>query len=286
MNRKARKTRPQLVCVLADDSGSMFGPKAEAATAGIQEMLMHCQSAGPRGRDRSFFRFILIRFGSVAEVDHLTYMKGVREIDPDSIRIEGTGGGTNMVQALEIACSGLTDYVLRDLAGHPERAEHPLPLVLLFSDGFNNASGDPVAAADRIKALNLDGAGVTIACAGVATQLDDQPDEQLLRRIASPDCYVHIQDVRMLSSFLAEVGSSGASSPAEVAAVIKRIGIAATTSPHPRDEPARHALVPGDSDNVSWSNDESVVPVDDCVPQPGSSLIKHRGHDLGAWNAQ
>jgi uncharacterized protein YegL len=190
MNRKSRPSRPQLVCVLADNSGSMYGPKAEAATAGIQEMPMHCQSTGPRGADRSYFRFVLIRFGSVAEVDQPSHMKPVREIDPDSIFIEGTGGGTNLVQALEIACSGLTGYVRREPADHPERAEHPLPLVLLFSDGFNNAPGNPVTAADRIKALDLDGEGITIACAGVATQPDDQPDEQLLRKIASPDCYV------------------------------------------------------------------------------------------------
>lgn len=285
MKRKARQTRPQLVCVLADNSGSMYGPKAEAATAGIQEMLMHCQSTGPRGRDRSYFRFALIRFGSTAEVDRPSHMKPVREIDPDSISIDGTGGGTNMVQALEIACSGLTDYVHHDLTGHPERAEHPLPLVLLFSDGFNNAPGDPVDAANRIKALELDGQGITIACAGVATQADDQPDEQLLRRIASPDCYVHIQDVRMLSSFLAEVGSSGASSPAEVAAVIKRITCASPTTAPPRDEPAWQPPVQADPGNVAWSHAESSIPLDDHCGQPNVLRIEHRGQESGGWNA-
>jgi uncharacterized protein YegL len=285
MNRKAGKTRPQLVCILADNSGSMYGPKAEAATAGIQEMLMYCQTIGPRGGDRSYFRFVLIRFGSTAEVDRPSHMKPVREIDPDSISIEGTGGGTNMVQALEIACSGLTDYMHRELAGHSERSEHPLPLVLLFSDGFNNAPGDPMAAANRIKALNLDGQGITIACAGVATQADDQPDEQLLRRIASPDCYLHIQDARMLRSFLAEAGSSGASSPTEVAAVIKRIKYASLATPPPRDEPAWQPPAQANSDNVAWSYDEPGIPPDENSGQPNVLRIEHRGQGTGAWNA-
>lgn len=296
MNRKARQTRPQLVCVLADNSGSMYGPKAKAATAGIQEMLMHCQSTGPRGADRSYFRFVLIRFGSVAEIDRPSHMQPVRAIDPDSVDIEGTGGGTNMVQALEIACSGLTDYVNRELVNHPERAEHPLPLVLLYSDGFNNAPGDPVAAADRIKALTLDGAGITIACAGVATEPDDQPDEKLLRRIASPDCYVHVQDSRMLSSFLAEVGSSGASSPAEVAAVIRRIERASPSPdefpvPTPAAPPAICAddcvqpWAPASSNDLKRVYDTPVVAPDEYVPQHRGLLTEQGGQEGGAWNA-
>ena len=43
--RQARQSRPQLVVVLADNSGSMAGDKAQAATQGIREMLMECQIA-------------------------------------------------------------------------------------------------------------------------------------------------------------------------------------------------------------------------------------------------
>lgn len=105
---------------------------------------------------------------------------------------------------------------------HRERSEHPLPLVLLFSDG-RNGYADPMPMAKRIKSLNVDGETITIACAGVSTDDSDTPDEELLRAIASPECYVHIDNVQMLSSFLAEVGSSGASSPREVAQIIHRL---------------------------------------------------------------
>ncbi len=68
MARSAKQTRPQLVCVLADNSGSMSGDKARAATQGIREMLMECQSKG----DGVCFQFLLIRFDNNAKVDLTT----------------------------------------------------------------------------------------------------------------------------------------------------------------------------------------------------------------------
>ena len=70
MERSARVSRPQLVYVLADNSGSTRGAKASAATRGIREMLIQCQLKGPSGRHRSYFRFVLIRFGSHAITSH------------------------------------------------------------------------------------------------------------------------------------------------------------------------------------------------------------------------
>ena len=71
MARQTRQSRPQLVCVLADNSGSMAQQKAQAATEGIREMIMECQSRGPGGPDRSYFRLLLIRFGDEAVIDPL-----------------------------------------------------------------------------------------------------------------------------------------------------------------------------------------------------------------------
>ncbi|MDA7979474.1 MAG: VWA domain-containing protein [Pirellulales bacterium] len=220
MARKARQTRPQLVCVLADNSGSMAGPKAKAATEGIREMLLRCQTTGPRGPERSYFRFVLIPFGTTATLQ--CNMLPVRQIDADTIEVRGDGGGTNITEALELAYGGLERYMREVVEPHPEKTEHPLPLVLLFSDG-HNGFGQPEPIARKIKDLSVDGESVMVACAGVSTDSSDQPDETLLRAIASPDCYVHIDNVRMLSAFLAEVGSSGASSPREVAQIIHRL---------------------------------------------------------------
>lgn len=223
MARKARQSRPQLVCVIADNSGSMTGAKAQAATAGIREMLLRCQTTGPRGPDRSYFRLVLIRFGTTAAVDERCNMTPVRQIDADSISVVGDGGGTNVTEALQLAFDGLQRYMAEIIEPHPEKVEHPVPLVLLFSDGYHNGTGDPADVANKIKSLAIEGDAITIATAGVATDASEGPDEGLLRLIASPGCYFPINSVGALTQFLAEVGSSGASSPSEVAKLVERL---------------------------------------------------------------
>jgi uncharacterized protein YegL len=221
MPRVARQSRPQLVCVLADNSASMAGEKAEAATRGIREMLMECQSRGPDGPDRSYFRFLLIRFDHEATLDLLCAMTPVRMIDPEQISIDGRGGQTDITAALELTLMRLQPY-MQALQQHPERSEHPLPLVILFSDGEHNIGSGPLPAAESIKRMNLDGESVVIAVAGVSVGRD-RPDERTLRAIASPGCYVHITAADSLATFIASVGSSGASRAVDVARVIQQI---------------------------------------------------------------
>src|SRR5262249_45180841 len=90
---------------------------------------------------------------------------------------------------------------------------HPLPLILLFSDGKHNVGPSPLTVAEQIKALTLDGEGPLIATAGIRYG-DEEPDEQTLRKIASsPECYVRADNLETLRVFLAKGGSSGASRP-------------------------------------------------------------------------
>ena len=220
MARTAKQTRPQLVCVLADNSGSMSGDKANAATQGIQEMVMQCQSKGPSGPERSYFKLLLIRFGDKAVLDPACDMTPVREIDPDSITIVGDGGQTNITDALQMTLDRLRPY-MQELELHAERADHPLPIVIVFSDGEHNFGTPPQAVADEIKKLCLDGEPVVIASAGVA--IGGQPDEKTLREIASADCYVPVSNAAELNRFISSVGSSGASRAKDIAAMIKVI---------------------------------------------------------------
>ncbi len=148
-------------------------------------------------------------------------MTPVRRIDPDRVSIDGRGGQTDITAALELALMRLKPY-MQALQQHPERAEHPLPLVLLFSDGEHNVGSGPQPVAEEIKRLNLDGEPVVIAVAGVSVG-NEHPDEKTLRDIASPECYVHITNAQALAAFIASVGSSGASRAADVAKVIKQI---------------------------------------------------------------
>ncbi len=221
MARQARQSRPQLVCILADNSGSMAGEKAQAATRGIREMLMECQSRGPEGPDNSYFKLLLIRFDHEAVIDLFCAMTPVRRIDPDRVFIDGRGGQTDITAVLELTLMRLKPY-MQALRQHPERAEHPLPLVLLFSDGKHNVGSGPQPVAEEIKRLNLDGDPLAIAVAGVSVG-NSHPDEKTLRQIASPDCYVHIDNVQMLTSFISSVGSSGASRAVDVARAIQLI---------------------------------------------------------------
>jgi uncharacterized protein YegL len=209
------------VVILADNSGSMVGEKAQAATQGIREMLMECQSRGPGGPDRSYFKLLLIRFDHEAVIDQICDMTPVRNIDPDLVTIDGRGGKTDITAALELTLMRLTPY-MQSLQQHPERGEHPLPLVLLFSDGEHNVGSGPEKVAADVKGLNLDGEPVVIAVAGVSAGAM-QPDEQTLHQIASPECYVHVANAQSLAAFIASVGSSGASRAIDVAKVIKRI---------------------------------------------------------------
>jgi len=221
MARNAKQSRPQLVCILADDSGSMAGEKARAATDGIREAIMECQSSGPSGPERSYFRLLLIRFDSTAEIDSNCDMTPVRQIDPDSIEITGSGSQTNITGALQLLLERLRPY-LQGLAEHKERAEHPLPLVFLFSDGQHNVGEQPLGVAGEIKQLALDGEPIVIASAGVSVGAD-RPDEKTLSEIASPGCYATIKDVQLLTRLIAAVASSGASRAQDVAEIMKNI---------------------------------------------------------------
>ncbi len=162
---------------------------------------------GPAGADRSYFQFVMIRFSATAEMDESCSFKPVRHIDPKSVSLTGDGGATDITAALEAAYSGLEPYVRR-IEEHPERNVYPVPLVLLFSDGQHNGHQPPEPVATRIKSLTIGGAPVLIATAAVATDPCDEPDIELLQKIASsPACCVRVENSRQLSEFLASVGS-------------------------------------------------------------------------------
>jgi len=219
MTRQARQSRPQVVCILADNSGSMQGDKARAATEGIREMIMECQTKGPQGVERSYFKVLLVKFSNEAQIDPSCDMTPVRQIDPQTIEIRGDGGQTNITAALQLALDRLKPY-MQGLQNHPEHGEHPLPLVLLFSDGEHNVGAPPQSVAAQLKSLRLDGESVVVVSAGVAVG-DGRPDETTLREIGSPECYLPVTAADMLTAFISEVGSSGLSSAAEIAEKIR-----------------------------------------------------------------
>ena len=222
--RIARSGQPQLVVVLADTSLSMAGSRIKAAVDGIREMVLDCQTRGPRGAGKSYFRVLLIRFDKTASVVPGYDMVPVRDIDPDELQLEANGRATNFQAALNLAERHVRDYL--ELVGdHPNIETFPVPLVLLFSDGASNR-GDPLVAARSLKQLKMGSDPVVIVCAGI-TEGGSQVDEELLQNIASlPECYRRVSDLDKLKDFIVTVGSSGKSSAADLAARIR--GLTAT----------------------------------------------------------
>jgi uncharacterized protein YegL len=161
----------------------------------------------------------LVKYSDEAEVIADCDMTAVRKIDPQTIEIRGDGGRTNITAALQLALDRLKPY-MAGLQNHPEHAEHPLPLILLFSDGEHNVGPSPQSVAAQLKSLRLDGEPVVVVCAGIAVG-EGRPDETTLGGIASPECYLPVTAADMLTRFISEVGSSGLSSAAEIADKIR-----------------------------------------------------------------
>ena len=148
-------------------------------------------------------------------------MTPVRRIDPERVSIDGRGGKTDITAALELALMRLKPY-MQALQQHPERPSIRCRWCSCSPMGNTTSAPARSVLPSEIKSLNLDGEPVVIAVAGVSVG-DGRPDEKMLRQIASPDCYVHIDNAQLLTAFIASVGSSGISRAVDVARVIKQI---------------------------------------------------------------
>lgn len=224
-SRPARPYRRQLVIEIMDDSGSMRQKKAAAVTRASQEMIYRMQAEGDLSD--SLFDLGIISFGDDAVLLSAARCVPVMQVDPDAIRFSGSSGRTNIRLALEMAEDILQRYQAEYLESVTEGVgSHPLPLVVLFSDGRNDhAYGDPCPIASRIKRMQMAGAGPMLVTVGI--EYRGQPDIELLEKIASKDpesglpLYFDIDDLQLLEQFLATLGSSRASSPAEVISAVR-----------------------------------------------------------------
>ena len=198
--------------------------KAAAATEGLQECIMEAQLLGAPGLERAYFRYTIFEFDETARLVQPFDNIPVREIDPACYELNPTGGMTSISSVLQPIRDRL-QQLMEELQVHPERDRHPLPLVVLLTDGCHNTDSDvsPESIADEIKAMNLDGDPVVIAVAGVAVGSSDL-DESLMQRIASPGCYLRIEEVSRLREFLAVVGSTSAPTPTGISQVTQSIG--------------------------------------------------------------
>lgn len=231
MSRRPRQTRAQLICILADNSDSMAGRKAELTTDAIRELILGFQTRGPRGPERSYYRLVLITWGAEAELYPECNMAPVRQVDIADVFVRGDAGASNMAKALEFACAGLSKYLAEVVERHPERSAHPLPVVIIFSDGLDETS-DPVPIAKQIRELSVDGIAVPLVTVGVSAEDSEPANEELLRSLVCPEYYLPIADSRRVfcpfgDDPLATLGTTSGkfrpTSPDEKAAVLRRI---------------------------------------------------------------
>ena len=167
---------------------------------------MEAQTLGTPGSERNYFNFTLFEFSEDATLVQPFDAMPVRHIDPDDYRLQPNGSMTNITSVLE-AVRDRVKAVIETIRQHPNRKDHPLPLVILVTDGCHNSGPPPEAVAEEIKSMEVDGDHVTLAVAGVTVGNSDL-DEPMMHRIASDGCYMRVEDVNKLRQFLAVVGSS------------------------------------------------------------------------------
>nr|WP_143549208.1 vWA domain-containing protein [Rhodopirellula bahusiensis] len=219
--RQARGFSPQLVILAVDDSRSMsHDGKAEAATNAVKDMLaeMVVQCDGS-----SDFDVVVFSFGTYVNYDKETFGVPILDFPADSIDFAGTSDRTKYYRALWTIEAVLQHYEKNYLRFHEMPKAHPVPLVIFMSDGFDKAKNhDPIPIADRIKTMKLSiGAPPLILTVGIEFG-GDQPDVNLLKRLASIDdesnrpAYFDVSNASMLAQFLSKAASSGSSTAAEI----------------------------------------------------------------------
>lgn len=183
---------PLQVVLIADDSGSMFGPPAQAVSDGLQDFVAKLQSFG-KG-EKNYFKLLFIKFG---DSPHVIYdFTPVLDVNSADLVVSGDSGTTNMDLAIAKAADRLE-------ASKPESPDDPAPLVIFWSDG-HNTGGDPSPAAQRIKALQWPcGSSPLFITCGFG-----EAEKSLLEALAtSTEHYKELENAGDLEAFLGNVGT-------------------------------------------------------------------------------
>ncbi|OQC41332.1 MAG: von Willebrand factor type A domain protein [Deltaproteobacteria bacterium ADurb.Bin058] len=178
----------QNVVLVRDASGSMYGAKADDASAASADLIS--ELAKPCNKDA--FSVALVDFAEEtvsSNLEKATALNG--KVVPFTV---GTlGSCTNITAGLDAALTIL------QLAPTEEGVVSLRPVVIAFTDGQHNVGPQPQAVATRIKALaDL----VTVA-------FGEDADEVLMKSLAtSPQHFYRCQSGIELRAFLAAVGAT------------------------------------------------------------------------------
>jgi len=183
LSRPKWNVRRQTAIQLRDTSPSMDCQKAIDAEAASRDLVKELG----RPRNKGTFDVAVIDFNCDPHLvlDVTAAEQALAKMPPMQC-----DGSTDIKKAIEKAETIVQRLPLQDQAR---------PIVLLLSDGAHNGDGDPVMAADRLKAF---ADIVTIA-------FGDDADEEMLRHVAtSNQHYYHCTDGADLRFFFQEVGTT------------------------------------------------------------------------------
>jgi hypothetical protein len=186
--------------LVADDSGSMRGPPAAAATqaihAWVNELYMTTRGKKP------YFRFSLVSYGSSPSI--VAEAVDVRDVDVKPFVLDGSSGRTNLVAVLE----AVRELVARDGA----TAQHCPPSVFIFTDGKptdeHGRESDATTAAALAEAALLKALPLACGSPFVVTLGFGDASDAFLRELAStPNHYHRLPNAQALVKLLPDIGT-------------------------------------------------------------------------------
>jgi len=191
---------PMHMVLVADDSGSMKGDAAQAATKAIHAWVNELYVA-TRGK-KPYFRFSLVSYGSAPNI--VAEALDVRDVDVKPFVLDGSSGRTNLVAAL----AAVRQIVMRDGATE----EHCPPVVFLFTDGkpTDENGHDTAAAAQAALAEAHALKTVPLPCGSpyiVALGFGDASDTFLREVASTPQLYHRLPNAQALIALLPDIGT-------------------------------------------------------------------------------
>jgi len=185
---KVNSKNRQRVLLIADESGSMAGAKAQQAHTGCQQL----NAALGAAECRNGFITGAVFFNENARIavpwTAATALVGnIMPLNPS--------GYTNIDNALDVALTMLKEAEKQDAA--QKDVNYLRSIAFLYSDGQTNRGNDP-----RIKATEL-----KVICDLVTIAIGDDSDRQLLAELATSPAHAYtVSDANELRKFLADAG--------------------------------------------------------------------------------
>ncbi len=216
LEKRITRKSPMHIVLAADDSQSMKGASAEAATEAMHAWVneLHVKTRGKL----PYFRFSLVLFGSNATI--MAEGIDVRDVDIEGFRLDGSSGTTNVAAALR----EIQNVLRRDGA----TADFCPPFVFIFTDGKpTDKNGRPTPEAERealdeaarLKLLSLPCGSPFIITLGFGEAKDD-----FLQQLASkPSLYHRLPNAQALIKILPSIGTPTVESNGTIAGFVEQI---------------------------------------------------------------